>query len=194
MVALVAVALAATLASQGFYPIGENHGVKVYRRDRGRGIELAAEGLIDAPPETVRAVLLDYASHPKWVKGLTESKVLRRDAAQLLVYQRLDLPVLDDRDFTLKVRWGDDGETKWLHFTTANDQGPGPRAGVVRVNTHEGAWQLTPVNGGRATWAVYRFHLDLAGSFPSWMGKGKAGKDVPNLFQNIRRQIPYYRR
>lgn len=194
MIVMVAFALATALTSEGFYQIGENQGVKVYRRDKGRGIELGAEGVIAAPPETVKAVLLDYANHPKWVKGLSESRVLSKEDHNLVVYQRLDLPVLDDRDYTLKVSWGEAGDAQWLKFTTANDQGPTPVKGVVRIAAHDGSWLLEPVDGGKATRAVYQFHLDLAGSFPAWMGKGKAGKDVPNLFENIRRQTQYYKR
>jgi hypothetical protein len=192
-VSMTTLAIAAMLSGQGFYPIGEHHGVKVYRRDTS-GIELGAEGDIPAPPDRVLAVLTDYANHPKWVKGLAESKVLARDANSVVVYQRLNLPVLDDRDFTLHATWGDlpDGG-RWLKFVTANDRGPRPVQGVVRVHTHDGAWQLEPIDGGRATHAIYRFHLDLAGSFPAWMGKGKAGKDVPNLFENLRNQVQYYR-
>lgn len=192
LTSMVAFAMAHALASEGFYPIGEDRGVKVYRRDKGKGIELGAEGDIDAPPDKVQKVLLDYGNHPKWVKGLAESKVLDKSSSSIDVYQRLKLPVLDDRDFTLHVTWGDEGETRWLKFTTMNDKGPPPRSGVIRIATHEGSWKLIPIDGGRATHAVYQFHLDLAGSFPAWMGKGRAGKDVPNLFENIRNQLKYY--
>ena len=193
MIVLFAFALSHSLSSDGFYPIGEGQGVKVYRRDQGRGIELGGEGDIQAPPDRVRAVLLDYGNHPKWVKGLAESKVIDRSDSALDVYQRLDLPLLDDRDFTLHVTWGATDGADWLRFTTANDKGPPPKNGVVRVSTHEGSWWLEPIDGGRATHAVYRFHLDLAGSFPGWMGKGRAAKDVPTLFENIRRQVDYYK-
>lgn len=189
---MVTLALAHALASDGFYPIGEDHGVKVYRRDQGRGIELGAEGDIAGPPDQVLRVLLDYQSHPRWVKGLAESKVLDRQQRSLDVYQRLKLPVLDDRDFTLHVTWGDEGGGCWLKFN-ADGKGPPPRSGVIRVSTHTGEWHLEPIDGGRATHAVYRFHLDLAGKFPAWMGKGRAGKDVPNLFESIRNQLQYYK-
>jgi len=190
---LVLFALAQSLTGEGFYPIGEHHGVKVFRKDAGAGIELGAEGDIDAPPEVVLRVLTDYASHPRWVHNLSESRVIDKQGSSLDVYQRLDLPVLSDRDFTLHVTWGAEGDARWLRFKTANDKGPPPAPGAVRVSLHEGSWLLEPRDGGRATHAVYRFHLDLAGSFPSWMGKGQAGKDVPNLFDNIRDQTRYYK-
>ena len=190
---MLALTLTASLASQGFASIGEEHGVKVYRKDQSSGIALGAEGNIAAPPSVVLAVLSDYANHPKWVHNLAESRVLDRHDHSLEVYQRLALPVLKDRDYTLRVTWGQEGDARWLKFSTANERGPQPVHKVVRLETNEGSWYLEPIDGGRATHAVYQFHMDLAGSFPSWMGKGRAGKDIPHLFDAIREQVQYYR-
>ena len=173
--------------------IGEEKGVKVYRREKRPGIELAAEGKLGAAPERVRRVLIDYPSHPRWQKHLKENRVLARGEGFLDVYQRLDLPVLDDRDFTLHVTWGSDAGVSWMRFAAANERGPAPVRGVVRVLQQEGGWRLEPADGGAATQAVYRCHIDLAGTFPSWMGKGQATSDLPELFANITKQLPGYR-
>jgi hypothetical protein len=166
--------------------------VKVYRREKRPGIELAAEGKLDAPPERVRRVLIDYPSHHSWQQRLKETRVLTHGDASLDVYERLDLPVLDDRDFTLHVTWGKDAEILWMRFAAADAQGPGPVDGVVRVTDQEGSWRLEPADGGLATLAVYRFYMDLAGSVPSWMGKGRATSEVPELFAGITKQLPSY--
>jgi hypothetical protein len=184
---------ASALVSEGFVSVGEVDGVRVYRRDKRPGIELAAEGTFQAPPERVRRVLIDYPRHRTWQKHLKENKVLARGRDFLHVYQRLDLPVLDDRDFTLHVTWGAEGAVLWMRFAVANDRGPKPVPGVVRVTAHEGGWRLSSEDGGKTTRAVYRFHLDLAGSVPSWLGRGAASADMVDLFNNIRRQLPNYR-
>jgi hypothetical protein len=184
-----ALAVAATLASQGFYPIGEDHGVRVFRRDAQRGIELGAEGEIAAPPDVVLAALTDYPSHAQWIHGVRQSRVLTRGERSLDVYQRLDLPLIDDRDFTLRVSWGEDGAARWLRFAIANERGPQPIPGVVRVRVNQGSWYLAPIGDGRATRAMYQFHLDLAGSIPAWLGKSRAGKDLPGLFQALRHRV-----
>jgi hypothetical protein len=184
---------ASALASEGFVFIGEDKGVKVYRREKRHGIELAAEGNLAASPERVRRVLTDYPSHQKWQKHLKENRILGKGDNFLDVYQRLDLPVLDDRDFTLHVTWGNESDVHWMRFATANEKGPAPVKGVVRVTDHEGGWRLEPTEGGKGTHAVYRFYLDLAGSFPAWMGKGQATSDIPELFVNITKQLPNYR-
>lgn len=187
-----AAAVTLALSAAGFHPIGNHDGVEVYRRDGNVGIELGAEGDLPASPERVRAVLLDYQSHPKWVRHLAESRVLDRGEDSLDVYQRLALPLISDRDFTLHVTWGASPEGLWIRFAAVTDRGPAPKPGIVRVTVHEGSWMLRPIDGGRATHAVYRFHLDLGGSLPGWMSKGRAGKDLPHLFDAIRHQLAYY--
>lgn len=190
---VTAPAPASALVGEGFVFLGEERGVKVYRREKRPGIELAAEGKIGATPERVRRVLIDYPSHPRWQKHLKENRVLTFGEGSLDVYQRLSLPVLDDRDFTLHATWGSDADVFWMRFAIANERGPAPVSGVVRVTHQEGGWRLEPVDGGAATHAVYRCHIDLAGSFPAWMGKGQATSDLPELFDSITKQLPSYR-
>jgi hypothetical protein len=188
VIAAVLTTLLAAFPGPDFVATGGEHGVAVFRRSDGHAIELAAEGEIDAPPERVRAVLLDYGRHPTWVKHLSTSVVLVRESSSLLVYQRLALPIIEDRDFTLLVSWGADGDELWTRFSTANERGPGPLKHVVRVQLHEGEWRLGPIDGGRRTRARYRFRMDLGGSLPGWLGRSRAGKDVPALFDAIREQ------
>ena len=189
---IVLLALLSGLAESGFSPVGNAKGVQVFRH-AGKDIELGAEADIAAPPAVVRRVLLDYAHHPNWVHGLVESRILSSSSAALDVYQRLTLPVLADRDYTLHVTWGTDGDRLWLRFGAIRLGGPAAIQGVIRVRVNDGSWQLSPINGGKGTHAVYRFRLDLAGDFPAWMGKSRAAKDVPELIENIRGQSQYYR-
>jgi hypothetical protein len=183
--------MTAALTGEGFERIGEHSGVVVYRRP-GHAIDLAAEGDIDAPPAVVEKILLDYRSHPKWVHGLKVSRVLDEHDHALDVYQRLDLPMLDDRDFVLHVTWSAVDGKRVLQFHTANDRAPPQPSGVVRVPLNQGSWQLLPLEGGARTHAVYKLRMELGGKLPMWMARGRAAKDVPALFDGIRKQIRYY--
>jgi hypothetical protein len=190
--AVRAPAPASALASEGFKLLAEEKGVRVHNREKRSGIEFAVEASLPAPPEQVRRALLDYANHRKWQDHLRESKILAHDADALLVYQRLELPVIDDRDYTLKVTWGAEGPIQWMRFALANERGPKPVSGVVRVTAHEGSWRLEP-EGEKGTRAVYRFHLDVAGSVPSWLGKGQAKDNIVDFFVRLKREVPKYR-
>lgn len=196
---------ASALASEGFESLGEQRHIRVYRRQARQGVELAAEGTLAGSPARVLAVLIDYPSHKRWQKHLKEQRILARTAAaggrgpdaapgegSLDVYERLDLPVLDDRDFVVRVTWGSEGDLRWMRFVAAISGGPPPVPDVVRVTAHSGSWRLEPVDGGQRTHAVYRFHIDLAGSFPMWLGSGQATNDLPDLFENIDRELPRY--
>jgi len=57
---------------------------------------------------------------------------------------------------------------------------------------HEGGWVLEAIDGGRRTHAIYRFKMELGGSLPMWLARGRAAKDVPALFDAIRHQTQYY--
>jgi polyketide cyclase/dehydrase/lipid transport protein len=189
---MILLVTAAALTGEGYDRIGEKSGVTVYRR-HGHAIDLAAEGDIDATPDVVLKVLTDYGSHPKWVHGLAVSRVVDRGDRSLDVYQRLSLPMLDDRDFSMHVTWSGSGDVRTIRFKTTNDKAPPLEKGVVRVPLHEGSWQLESVDGGRRTHAVYQFQMELGGSLPMWMARGRACKDVPGLFDAIRKQVQYYK-
>ena len=190
--AIMLLVMAVGLSNEGYERIGGKDGVDVYRRS-GHAIDLAAEGVIDAPPDVVLKVLTDYGSHPKWVHGLAVSRVLDKQSSGLDVYQRLHLPMLDDRDFAMHVDWKAVGPEREIHFATKNDKCPAPPdKGVVRVPLHEGSWHLEAIDGGRRTHAVYRFRMELGGSLPMWMARGRAAKEVPALFEAIRAQTKYY--
>ncbi len=183
---------ASALPGEGFESLGAQRGVQVYRRKVASGIELGAEGVLAGSPDRVLAVLIDYPSHKRWQKHLREQRILARGEGFVDVYERLELPVLDDRDFVVHVTWGSEGELRWLRFVAATSGGSPPVDGVVRVTAHSGSWRLEPAAGGRRTRATYRFHIDLAGSFPMWLGSGQATNDLPDLFENIDRELPNY--
>jgi len=173
----------------GFKHVGGASGVEVYRQMESPVIDLVAEGDIEAPPAVVRAVALDYAHAPEQSDHVAESRVLATGSHDLVVYQRLKLPVIADRDFTLHALWGERGGMLWTRFTVDNARGPAERDGIVRVSTLRGGWDLYPIRDGQATHAVYHVQIDLAGSIPRWMVSGGAAKDLPKLFEGVRRQV-----
>jgi hypothetical protein len=179
---------AATLPGEGFQPIEKRGEITVYRSPHAAVLTLGAEGRIDAPPAVVRAALLDYPSQSGWVKNVAESRVVASGSDWLDVYQRLRLPVVNDRDFTVHVVWGGDRDAPWVRFQAANERGPGPRPGLVRVSVNRGSWRLRAIEGGRATWAIYELTFDPGGSIPSWLGRGRAAAEIFTLFEHLTRE------
>ena len=182
------------LASQGFALVGQAHGVKQYKHRTAKIVRLAAEGVIPAPVADVRQMVVDYRRQEGKVDRVGHSRILREGPGWLIVYQRLKLPIISDRDFTLRVTWGEGKGHQWVVFDAAPAEGPPPQRGVVRVTQHSGSWQLKPVEGGRATFARFQTRIDLGGSLPRVLARSGAGKELPTLFAEICRLVEARRR
>jgi hypothetical protein len=181
-------AVSTGLLDASYVPIGGHDGIAVYQRTNAAIIELAAVGEFDAPRAEVQAALLDYGEHARINPHLAESTVVARGAHEMLVYQHLKLPVIEDRDFTLRVTWPE-GAPRGLRFRIDGTQGPAPTEKAVRMTLLNGRWDLEPIRGGDATRAVYHVQIDFAGSVPRWMVRGGAAKDLPGVYIGIRRLI-----
>ena len=171
-----------------YVSIGGHDGVEVYMRKDTGAIELAAVGEFDAPPAEVQAALLDYGAHVRINKHLAESTVLARTSGEELVYQHLKLPVIKDRDFTLRVTWNEKA-ARGIQFTIDGAHGPAATKKAVRMSTLNGRWDLEPIRDGNATRAVYHVQIDFAGSVPRWMVRGGAAKDLPGVYIGMRRLV-----
>jgi hypothetical protein len=182
------VSLATTLAGAGYVPIGGHHGISVYQRPNAALIDLAAVAEFDAPPLEVQAALLDYDDASRISTHIAESRVLSRRGGDMLVYQHLKLPVISDRDYTLRVSWTE-GLARGLRFRIDGAAGPGPFANRVRMTILNGRWELEPIGDGKRTRAVYHVQLDFAGEVPRWMVRGGAAKDLPNMFLGVGKLI-----
>jgi hypothetical protein len=173
------------LPRQGFVQIAKTRGVVVYRNNSSDVIWIGAVGIIPAPPEKVYQVLLEYDRQAGKIVRVSEATVLSHDQNSLLVYQRLSLTAVRDRDFVLRVTHGQDLTRRWIRYQAVSDQGPPPRPGIVRVNRNNGAWELLPTQGGNATIARCEFRIHLGGRLPLWLAKSRAGSEIPQLYSDI---------
>jgi hypothetical protein len=173
------------LPRKGFELIANERGVAVYKNNSTDAIWIGAVGLIPAPPEQVYAALLHYERQAGKIGRVSEATVLSRGPNALDVYERLNLPIISDRDFVLRVRHGEDLTRRWITYRAVSDRGPGPRGGIVRVLRHDGQWELLPAQNGSATLARNEFRISLGGMVPLWMAKASAGREMPQLFSEI---------
>ncbi len=177
--------MAVSLTSRGFEKIDEEAGVSVFKQPDAENVRVAAEARLQIAPRDLLAVLLDYEAQRGAIDSMRESEVLQREPRRLLVYQRLDLPVIDDRDYVLLVTWGADGDDYWIRYEVSTGHDRPEVDGVVRVPFHSGSWQLKATQGGAATWVRLQSSIDIAGWVPKWLAKSAAGDELPNLFKDI---------
>ncbi len=154
--------------------------------------EYRGVGLVAAPPSVVFAVLNDSEAYPSFMPYTSECRVLKRDKDTVLAYQRLNVPLVSDRDYTLRsrfARWlGPDGPIFRIRWEPANDLGPAEKPGVLRVNVCEGGWLLEP-QGANATRATYSIYTDSGGSLPAFIANNGSRIAIGKVFEAVRKQV-----
>ncbi len=169
-------------------------GLVIYSRARNGSAlrEFKGVGVIDAMPQLVFAVLDDSEGYPSFMPYTSECRVLKREKDSVLAYQRLELPFVSDRDYTLRSRndlWiGPEGTIYRIRWAPANDLGPAVRPGVLRVKVCEGGWLLEP-HGFGSTRATYSIFTDSGGALPPFVANNASRVAIRKLFEAVRKQV-----
>lgn len=190
-------------ADTGWQHIDDKSGVALYARSRaGTGIkEFKGTGLIDAPPAVVEKVLEDVEDYTHFMPFVAEARVISQSGDEEVTYQKLNLPFVASRDYTVRIERGTvarpgAGLVYRDTWETANDAGPAERRGVVRVTVDEGNWLLEPAGpNGASTQATYQIFTDTGGVLPAFIANRASQMAIPRLFDAIRKQVqdPKYR-
>lgn len=172
--------------------ISDKDGVAIYRRQRPLSNESKAIGEISASTELVHAVLDDVESYASFMPYTAECRVLKRDGASVIAYQRISAPLVSDRDYTVHVRTTtkkvENGTSYSIRWETDNAAGPAEKRGVVRVTLCEGSWLLEPIgpDTSRATYTVY---TDSGGIIPKFIKEAGSQTGIRKLFAAVRKRI-----
>lgn len=169
-------------------------GLIIYSRTReGSALkEFKTVGVIDAPAGAVYAVLSDVEAYPGFMPYTTECSVLKRTGDCTIAYQRLALPMVSDRDYTLRSEHsktpGPNGPIYRIQWEPANDLGPPEKLGVERVKICEGGWLIEP-NGTGATSATYVIYTDSGGAIPAVIANSGSRMAIRKMFAAIRKEV-----
>ena len=196
----VVVALAAELLTGGHVARGQTAGsppaVTVETRAiPGRDVkQVNAQGLIEASPHVLRAVIADLEQYPAFMPYVKESRVLGRDTSgDAQNYQRLSfgLPFVQDRHYVIRIterEYRDAGHRRAWVFVWQLEDGlpPGARAEAVRVSVNSGHWDLRPVPSAEGVTDVrYCVFTDPAGALPKWLVGLANTEGIPQLFAAV---------
>lgn len=182
------------LLAQNWKFESERDGVVIHSRTRaGTGVrEFKAIGIIQAPPSSVFAVLEDLETYTRFMPYTAECRVVKREKRDVFIYQRLDLPFISDRDYTLRTnydRWQSDAGTIYrIRWVPGNEFGPPPTRGVQRVSECEGGWLLEPQTDS-ATRATYTIYTDNGGAIPPLLANNGSRMAIRKLFEAVRKQV-----
>jgi carbon monoxide dehydrogenase subunit G len=164
------------------------------RRTPGAAVhEVRIVADVDAPPRAVCSVVADHERTPETIPRVAEARVVAREGNVTWVYERIDVPVLSDRDYTTRVveepMEAPPGGYR-IRFEGTADRGPPPRPGVVRIEVIRGAWEFVPVAGGRRTRVTYTILVDPGGMIPSFIANIAARRAIPDVIRALRRWAP----
>jgi len=189
--------LAEPEAAPPWEQVAKDDGITVFSRERKEsGLrEMRATGTFDAPPEDVWKVLRDYESYTRVMPYVQVSKIVGHEDGDKVtyVYSVLALPLIDKRDYTLKLtddsEWKDGKGFLKSSWTAANDKGPAVTKDIVRLSVNNGYWLLQPVDSGKKTYATYYIYTDPGGAVPKWMVNTANSGAVPDVFKAIRKAL-----
>ncbi|HEY3445899.1 MAG TPA: START domain-containing protein [Myxococcales bacterium] len=128
----------------------------------------------EVPQTPAQAMTIFWKVAADFTSTKTLKKTLVRESPnEVLIYEQIALSMVSDRDYTVRI-WKEpvaaDG-TQVLRFQTANDQGPAPAKGYVRLDVVSGLWSATPLPNGK-TRLVFITHSDPGGSIPAVFARG----------------------
>lgn len=154
-------------------------------------LEVRAECIVDASPDIVFRATLQPQTYRTSSKHVADFRIVESVGDSVwFIYQRLSFPLVSDRDYTLRYeaeRDADAGRSS-LSWTIANDKGPPPTDGVVRIETSRGSVDILALDGGRRAKVSCTIVADPGGLIPTWLVNIGNRMTVPDILRAIREE------
>jgi ribosome-associated toxin RatA of RatAB toxin-antitoxin module len=176
--------------------VRQEHGVEVYRRpfNDSEIPELRGRTHFNASVGNVYRVISDYDHFSDFIPMVSDSRVLKRDARAIWVYQRLGMPSpITDRHYVIKVvddlhaaPTGIIDVTRWMDgarsMSLASDD-------AIIPDAFSGSWHLQDLASQGDCYAVYTIHVDPAGVLPGWLFASMSERYVIQVMNAVRKRI-----
>lgn len=168
--------------------VADENDVKVWTRDVPNSsiLEIKAVTITRATPERIWAVLQDVAAYPQFMPYVQDTRIISTFAGGHYEYQFIDPPIVDERDYTLRIDYQVNANSgvRTRTWRAQNDKGPKKREDAVRVEVNRGSWTLEPLPKGRTRVTYYLF-TDPGGSIPNWIANMANTTSVPELLAAV---------
>jgi hypothetical protein len=181
---VVAVApLASAAPATGWQVLSNRDGLLVERRADDRPYEIRATVETSLPPAAIFETIWKQREHPQFVPHLKRLDLLSEDGDEHLAYEQVEVPLARDRDYTVRLHKRVDVEAQRyeIGFATANEAGPPPNAGHIRVPSIHGRWLIEVGPDGKGSRVRYEVFSDPGGAIPGWLLKSLQGNAVAKL-------------
>lgn len=145
---------------------------RIYTMDQSNSSFKAfkAETLLDAPIETIMAVMADPTSCTEWVLNCSESYGVGKGRFHdRYAYSVNDMPwPVTDRDYVLHIRtWGSEASGEIIMEMDATPDKRAKSNSRVRVEHSETLYRFIPE--GKKTRMIWLQHTDPTGALPGWL-------------------------
>lgn len=150
--------------------------------------ELRAEGVVRAPLKDIEAALLDFTAYPRFIPYVRACEYVQTPATagKKLVYTRLAVPLVADRDYVLEMsRRRRDGDAFQLSWTSHPDAVPEVK-GVVRLRINHGSWRGT--RDAQGTYLVYTVSAEPGPGVSPVFVRLTNPRAVADLFDAVERE------
>ncbi len=119
--------------------------------------------------------------------SLKHRDILAESPNELVIYDQIRTPVVSDRDYTIVVRRRRVGARVWFQCETANERGPAPAAGYVRIPLIRAGWYVEPDGSGGTRLGHFAFS-EPGGSVPAWLVRGaQADRSLADVVRMVKR-------
>ena len=170
---LLAVQLGDVDAQGGWSTYATREGVTLERRHVEGSRFYEHRALVELP-----SVAPERAADEIWkmlrggdMESLKHRDILAERPDELVIYDQIHTPVVSDRDYTIVVRRRRVGARIWFACETANERGPAPQKGYVRIPAIAAGWFVEPgAHGG--TRLGHFAYSEPGGSVPAFLVRG----------------------
>ncbi len=171
-VALLLLACTSQAGDGEWERLGEREGIVIERRSVGHSSirELRLTARSPLPPAVLMATIWRHEEYAQFLPYLKRLDVLRDEGDAKLIYEQIRLPLVKDRDLTVRVTRtvSPDTGTYEVASLAVPDEGPPESRDYVRLRTSLARWSLAPgPDGGTAV--TYTIRTDAGGRLPAWI-------------------------
>jgi len=119
--------------------------------------------------------------------SLKHREILAERPDELVIYDQIRTPVVSDRDYTIVVKRRNVGARVWFQCETANDRGPPPAPGYVRIPVIAAGWYVEP-DGRGGTRLGHFAYSEPGGAVPAFLVRGaQADRSLSDVVRMVNR-------
>lgn len=162
-------------------------GIKVYSRnvEGSPYLQIKATAEVDAPFESVVAILTDYPNYKDWVNNISDSQVIEQASENVhYVYAYEDTPwPVQNRFCVTRMTLNREADDAMLDFESVPRYMKSPRD-AIEIARHKGHWKVHRNRSGCEI--EYLIESNPGGYVPSWLVNQMATGGQIKTIQNLR--------